>query len=267
MTYSACLELLFVPETKTFAKRFGLAKEAGFEAVEFWNWRDKNLDAVEDALNGSGLTLTSFVTEPMAPLTDPNQREVFLKGLVDSAAVARRLGARWLIAQAGNQLETYSQDRQHISIVEGLKQAVDVLEGSGITLVLEPLNTRVDHPGYYLDHTAEGLDIIEEVGDPAVRLLYDIYHSAVMGEEPREVLNGRVDLVGYVHLADAPGRHEPGSGRLDWFGHLNWLSERGYDGYIGLEYLPSSSTTESLRLLHERVKEGGVVVTDKNLGG
>ena len=113
-------------------------------------------------------------------------------------------------------------------------------------MLVEPLNTRVDHPGYYLSSTIEGLDIIDEVADPNIRLLYDIYHSVVMDESPPEVLNGRVDLVAHLHLADAPGRHEPGTGTMDWRRHLEWISENGYDGLCGLEYRPQESTAASL---------------------
>ena len=120
-----------------------------------------------------------------------------------------------------------------------------------MTLLLEPLNTKVDHPGYYLTSTPEGLDIVEEVGNPNVRLLYDLYHSAVMGEAPEEVLDGRVHLVGHVHLADAPGRGEPGSGEMMWREHLEWLDEHSYNGYVGLEFRPSRDTLASLDHLRD----------------
>ena len=92
----------------------------------------------------------------------------------------------------------------------------------------------------------QGLDIVDEVARPEIRLLYDIYHAAVMGEEI-EVLKGRLDRVVHVHLADTPGRGEPGSGRMDYADRLEWLEKQGYTGLIGLEYKPSGPTVETLR--------------------
>jgi hydroxypyruvate isomerase len=246
--YSACLELLFA-EAPVFSDRFQLAREAGFEAVEFWRWRDKDLGKVRQAISETGVTLHGFVAEPMLPLTDPAQRKSFLVGLGESIDAAHQLGTKNLIAQAGDEIGSLPRKQQHRAIVAGLAEAAPSLENAGVTLLLEPLNTLVDHPGYYLAYTPEALDIVEEVGSPNVRLLYDIYHSAVMGESPREVLDGRVSLLGHVHLADAPGRGEPGSGRIPWREHLDWLDEHGYKGYVGLEYRPRGDTLSSLALL------------------
>lgn len=245
MKYSACLELLFAEEPD-FAKRFQLAKDVGFGTVEFWSWRRKNLEEVRHALEGTGLTLLGFAAEPMLPLTDANQHVAFLQGLRESITATRALGAKNLIAQAGDELQGIPRQEQHDAIVRVLSAAAPLLEAEGATLLLEPLNTKVDHPGYYLASTPEGLDIIEEVGSPNVKLLYDIYHSVVMCERPSDVLDGRVALVGHVHLADAPGRGEPGSGDMPWREHLQWLTENGYEGYIGLEYRPTKDTRESL---------------------
>lgn len=249
MKYSACIEWLFEPEAADPAERIRLAAAAGLPAVEFWSWRNKDLAALEAALRDTGLVLTGFVSEPMAPLTDPAQHDAFLTGLEESVSVARRLGAANLIAQAGNLRPAVPRAEQHAAIVDCLKRAAGILAGTGVTLSLEPLNTRVDHPGYYLAFTLEGLDIVEEVGRPEIRLLYDLYHSVVMGEAPQQVLDGRIGLVSHVHLADAPGRREPGTGAMDWRAHLAWLRQQGYDGFVGLEYRPSQATVASLASL------------------
>jgi hydroxypyruvate isomerase len=118
---------------------------------------------------------------------------------------------------------------------------------AGLVLLFEPVNTLVDHPGVFTDRTAPGLDIIEAVGRPGVRLLYDIYHSAAMRERPEDVLGERVHLVGHVQAADHPGRHEPGSGAIDWAHYFNLLRGRGYRGFVGLEYRPSGPSIASLQ--------------------
>ena len=111
---------------------------------------------------------------------------------------------------------------------------------------MEPLNTLVDHKGYFLPSTREGLDIVDDVDRPEIRLIYDIYHSAVMGEDTPGVIGDRVDRISHVHLADHPGRHEPGSGGIDLVKRVQWLVANGYEGALGLEYKPSRPTSVGL---------------------
>jgi hydroxypyruvate isomerase len=263
--YSACIEWLFadaeglpaLPGTRegetaqqaataSFADRIRAAKAAGLDAVEFWHWSTKDLDSIEAALKETGIKLAGILCEPIARITDPEMHAAFLEGVAASAKVAQRLGAPVIIAQAGDDRPGVPREAQHAALVRVLKEAAILLEGTGVTLGLEPLNDRVDHPGYYLTSTIEGLDIVDEVDRPEVRLLYDIYHSAMMGEHIEDVLDGRLDRVVHVHLADTQGRGEPGSGTMDWQNRLDWLNDHGYAGYVGLEYKPTRSTIGTL---------------------
>ncbi len=245
MKYSACIEWLFAAEAPDVPDRIRAAKAAGLDAVEFWRFSNKDIGAVRAALDETGLPLAGILCEPIAPLADPDVHARFLEGVRTSLDAARRLGTKVMIAQAGNHLEGVPRVQQRAAIVAVLKEAARILEGTGVTLALEPLNDRVDHPGYFLTSTTEGLDIIDEVGRPEVRLLYDIYHAAVMGEEI-DLLAGRLDRVVHVHLADTPGRGEPGSGKLDFRKRLEWLRLNGYRGLVGLEYKPSQATVATL---------------------
>jgi hydroxypyruvate isomerase len=246
MRFSACIELLFAAEHPYFPDRIRAAKAAGLDAVEFWRFSSKDLDAVKAALDETGLPLAGILCEPIAPLTNPDSHSGFLDGVRTSLAAAQKLGAKMLIAQAGDDQHDVARTAQHAAIVKVLKDAANILEGSGVVLALEPLNDRVDHPGYYLTSTEEGLDIVDEVARPEVRLIYDIYHSAVMGERIEDVLADRLDRVVHAHLADAPGRHEPGTGAMDYADRLKWLFGQGYDGLVGLEYKPVKPTVEGL---------------------
>ncbi len=245
MKFSACIEWLFAEEAPAFADRIRAARDAGLDGVEFWRWTNKDLDGIEAALNETGLPLVGIVAEPMIPLTDPGRHDEFLDGLDASIRTARRLGAPVLIAQTGNLLET-PREAQRQALVDCLRRAADRLAGTGVVLAIEPLNARVDHVGYFLDSTAEGLDIVDEIGRPEIRIVYDIYHAAVMDEAIAPVLEGRLDRVAHVHLADRPGRGEPGTGSLDWQARLTWLKRAGYDGFVGLEYRPSRGTVATL---------------------
>ena len=246
MRFSACIEWLFAAETPDVPNRIRAAKAAGLDAVEFWRFSNKDLAAVKTALDETGLPLAGILCEPISPLTNPDAHPQFLEGVQTSLAAAQRVGAGMMIAQAGDDQPGVARAAQHAAIVRVLQEAARILEGSGVVLALEPLNNRVDHPGYYLTSTEEGLDVIDEVSRPEIRLIYDIYHSAVMGEQIEDVLQGRLDRVVHVHLADAPGRGEPGSGSMDYAERLKWLVGQGYDGLVGLEYKPSAPTIETL---------------------
>ncbi|MDR9759628.1 TIM barrel protein [Rhizobium redzepovicii] len=237
--YSACIEWLFAEEGDSFPDRVRRAHAGGLTAIEFWRWTDKDLDAIEAVLSETGLAVTSLVAEPMIALTDAGNRQAWLKGLTESVAAAKRLGAPVLIAQAGNDLPGVSRKEQRRALTETLKAGADILAGGGVRLGVEPLNIRIDHVGYFLDSTREGLDIIDDIARPEIGIVYDIYHSAVMGERTEEVLDGRLDRVFHVHVADHPGRNEPGSGGIDLAHRLGWIFANGYDGAVGLEYRPT----------------------------
>ncbi|KKC31603.1 TIM barrel protein [Devosia psychrophila] len=248
-TFSACIEMLFLPETDDFAQRIHLAKAEGFDLVEFWLWSNKDLEAVERALAQTGVKLAGIVAEPFAELTREGDHDRFLAGLERSRDVALRLGAPILICQSGPLLAGVDRARQHDTLTIAMSRSADVLKGSGVRLALEPLNDRVDHPGYYLTSTAEGLDIADAVNRPEIGITYDLYHSMVMGEDPEQVVADRLNRVFHVHIADHPGRNEPGSGGLPLKQKLGWLVEQGYDGAVGLEFRPTGSTAEALRVM------------------
>ncbi len=245
--FSACIEWLFAREGDIFADRIRLARQAGLSAVEFWRWTDKDLDAIVAAVAETGIAVAGLVAEPMIALTNPANREDWLQGLRESVAVARRLGAAVLIAQAGDDLSEFSDAEQRASLVAALTAGAGILKGSGVRLGLEPLNTMIDHAGYYLSSTVEGLDIVDEVGHPEIGIVYDLYHSAVMGEDMREVIGGRIDRVVHLHIADHPGRGDPGTGQIDLAERLDWLFAQGYRGRIGLEYRPATGDAAAVR--------------------
>ena len=245
--FSACIEWLFARESDDFADRIRLAHQAGLSAVEFWRWTNKDLDAIASAVAETGIAVAGIVAESMIALTNPANKEAWLEGLWASVRVAQRLGAPVLIAQAGDDLPEFSRAEQRAALVSTLRAGADILKGSGVRLGLEPLNTLVDHAGYYLSSTVEGLDIVDEVGRPEVGIVYDVYHSAVMGERTEEVIGGRIDRIVHVHIADHPGRNDPGTGEIDLVDRLNWLFAHGYEGRVGLEYRPKTDDPQAIR--------------------
>lgn len=246
MKLSPCIEWQFADEFPDMADRVRAAKAAGFEHAEFHLWRDKDADAVGKALAETGMTLTGFCVDPRRSLVDLAQHGELLDAVRDSLKAAKTMGSPPMILASGFTREGVSPEEHFDAAVSVLKQAAALAQEAGVMLVLEPLNDRVDHPGMYLVSTTLGLDIVEAVGSPNLRLLFDLYHSTVMGEDMEAVLNGRMHLVHHVQVADMPGRNEPGTGAIDWVGLISTLRGLGYAGDIGLEYRPTMPTLESL---------------------
>jgi hydroxypyruvate isomerase len=251
--FSACLEVLFTEQGGTTSDRLRRAAEAGFGAVEIWHWRNKDLASLRDALDETSVRMTSMILEPQLPLVDAVAGDQIERAVRESAAAARGLGAVKLIVVSGDALRDVPRERQHERLRRNLERAAQVAGEEGVVLILEPLNSRVDHVGHYLDTTVEGLDLVRAVDHPSLRLLYDLYHSIVMDEDTAAVLKGRVDMVAHVHLADAPGRHEPGTGRADLEDRLGWLRRQGYHGPVGLEFWATEDTGKALGSLQERM--------------
>jgi hydroxypyruvate isomerase len=243
---SSCIEWHFADEHPALPDRIRAAKAAGFDAVEFHLWRDKDIAGIAAALAETGVTLTGLCVDPRRSLVDPAQHAEFLEALRESLPVAQQLGNAPLIVASGFTREGVSEAEHFDAAVAVLKQAAALAQAAGVTIVLEPLNDRVEHPGMYLVSTTRGLDIVAAVDSPNLRLLFDAYHSATMGEDLEAVLAGRMHLVHHVQLADMPGRNEPGTGTLDWAAVLGSLRKLGYDGGLGLEYRPTMPTLQSL---------------------
>jgi len=109
-------------------------------------------------------------------------------------------------------------------------------EGASVTLLLEPLNTALDHRGCFLDTSALGVEIIRRVNSPQVKLLYDIYHMSMMGEDILREIDKNLEWVGYFHVADLPGRHQPGTGEIDYQAVNTFLMRAKYEGFLGMEF-------------------------------
>jgi hydroxypyruvate isomerase len=248
---SANIELLFREAGSAPASRIRAAAGCGFQLVEMWNWRDKDLAALTTALAETGTRLQALCVEPMGRLVDRSTHAQFLAGLQDSIPVAERLGSPFLYLIAGDSMPGVDRAEQHRAVVAALSRAADLLDGHEVMLLLENLNSRVNHVGTFLDSSRETIQIVREVGAPTIAMLYDVYHSLAMGEQPIHELAGATDLVKHVQIADLPGQGEPGSGQVDWWRVLTDLRGLGYTGVIGLEYVPTVETTRSIaEILH-----------------
>ena len=229
-----------------FPDRIRAAAKLGFPAVEFWPWRGKDLDAVEMALTETGLACAQFTAWGFSPgLNDPANHERFVEEIEASCEVARRLACERMTVVAGNDRAGVSKAEMHAAVIAGLKLAVPIVERAGVQLILEPMNGRVDHPGHCLYGSTDALHICREVDSPMVKLNWDLYHMQISEGDLCGHLRDGFDQVGYLQLADHPGRHEPGTGEIHYNRVLREAHILGYRGFVGLECYPSEGENQA----------------------
>ena len=260
---SACIEMLF--GELDFVDRPQAAADSGMDAIEFWSWTNKDLPAVKAACDKVNLPIAGCT---IATMDEARQKEWARWGLLDrrnhtvleenvreTLEVMMPLGVTTFILTVGQTLPL-PRWMQHDSIVDGLIRVAPILEKAGATLVLEPLNPMVNHRGYYLETSYEAFDILRKVNSPAVKLLYDIYHQQITEGNLIESIRDNAEWIGHIHVADVPGRNQPGTGEIHYGRVLRTLSNSGYAGYTGLEYRPvNASSAESLTEIKQIRKE------------
>lgn len=240
---SVCIEMIFneVP----FVERIEQVAKMGLDAFEFWGWQEKDLQAINEKRQKNDLDLAAMTAGNVA-LIDPEKTEETIEHIKKSIEVARNIESKNIIITVGQELEKYDRSVQHQNIVQVLKEVASVAEKAGIMLVVEPLNIAVDHRGYYLSSSYEGYEIVDEVNSEAVKLLFDIYHQQITEGNIIDNIKLHIDLIGHFHLADVPGRHEPGTGELNYHNILSAITDTGYERYIGCEFRPVQSSVEAL---------------------
>ncbi|MCR5782149.1 MAG: TIM barrel protein [Clostridia bacterium] len=216
----------------------------GYEYAEIYGWKHLDMDSAAKALAASGVTLLSMCTTEFR-LTDPACRGLWVDGIRESCDAARRLGVKKLITQVGPDTGA-DRTEQHDSIVEGLRAGAGILESAGVTVMIEPLNIKVNHPGYYLTSSEEAFDIVREAGSPNVKVVFDIYHQQISEGNIIPNITENLELIAHLHAAGHPGRHELQYGESDYRNIFAAVDKAGYKGACGLEYNPLIDPTESL---------------------
>ena len=253
---SACIETLY--GELPFLERFRAAKADGFDAVEFWSWADKDLPAVKAAAEAAGITVCGFNGDAELSLVDPEQRAAYLAFLERSLEAAQFLGAPSLtihsngLGEGGRVLRDYRELSDTVKLCTlygGLERCAALGEQWGVTLNLEPLNVVTDPPGNFLTHTRTAAEVIRVVGSPRLRVLYDVYHMQLNEGCLCGTIARYGDTFGHVHVADAPGRHEPGTGEIAYERVYAALEAAGYDGLLGCELFPASDTAAAVRAI------------------
>ncbi|MEN3203805.1 MAG: TIM barrel protein [Atribacterota bacterium] len=256
MQKAICVETIFTEFP--FEERLRLVQEAGFECVEFWTWQDKDVQKIRELCTANGLQVVAFSGDQEFSLVGAAEREQYISFVRESMVVAKVLGCRILVLHSnalgenGVVLKRYdelSAEEKMENIIETLKILAPLAEKEDIVLALEALNTRVDHPGYFLCHTEEAVKIAEAVGSSHVKILYDIYHMQIMEGNLIDTMTRYICWIGHIHAADVPGRHEPGTGEINYSNIMRVLEGLKYKGAIGFELFPLRDSMEAVRAI------------------
>jgi hydroxypyruvate isomerase len=218
----------------------------GFPAFERLGWEGLDLEAVRKKADELGLEYSCIVgAGRIAPggLVNPEDHDKVIEQFKKAVEAAHKLNVKRLVALSGNERNDVSRDQQKQYIIEGLKKLAPIAEAEKVTLVLEPLNVLVDHRGYFLSRSDEAAEILKAVNSPNVKMLFDIYHQQITEGNLIRNIKRNIDLIGHFHVADNPGRHEPGTGEINYRNVFKAIYETGYRELVALEFSPSRGAT------------------------
>jgi hydroxypyruvate isomerase len=271
MRFSANVSILF--KEVPLLERFGRAAAEGFSAVEFW-WpaHEAELGAVEHAVKNAGLdvALFNFDAGDMAAgdrglVSDPERQHLFRENVPVALDLARALGCERMNVLVGQEISGMDREEQLALARENVRFAAEEAEAADVTVMVEAVNTFENGP-YLLYTTGQAVEFVELVGRENVRIQHDFYHMQRMEGNLVANLREHFDHIGHVQIADSPGRGEPGTGEIHYPFVLGELERLGYDGYVGLEYNPTTETTEeSFGWLPKELRCRDMAVSDLGL--
>ncbi len=253
--FAANLTMLFgeVP----FLARFAAARRAGFDAVEFVSPYEHPAAEVAGAARDAGVEVALFnlpagdwAKGDRGMACDPGRAAEFREGVARALEYASALGCARLHAMAGIRPPGVPEPALRAAYVASLRLAAAALAADGRMLVVEGINTR-DMPGYYLNASRQAFELMDEAGATNLHYLYDVYHMQIMEGDLAPTLEARLPRIGHVQIADTPGRHEPGTGEINFKFLLRHLDRIGYRGIVGCEYRPLGRTEDGLGWMRE----------------
>jgi hydroxypyruvate isomerase len=248
--FAANLTMLF--GEVDFLDRFDAAARSGFHGVEYLFPYSYEIEPLVERLQKHGLTQVlhnlpagDWAAGERGIACHPGRVSEFQEGVGRAIEYATALGCKQVNCLVGIAPKDARPDQVRDTLVGNLQFAADKLGDAGIRLLIEPLNTR-DVPGFYLCHTAQALEIIQDAGKNNLSLQYDIYHMQIMEGDLASTIERNLSRIGHLQLADNPGRHEPGTGEIHYPFLFQFLDDLGYGGWIGCEYKPRTTTAAGL---------------------
>lgn len=242
----------------TFEENLERVAKAGYRFVElvdeFKHWTPEQTQRILARMKVLGIGIDAMAGM-VRGFADPAGSVAYIAELKELLPVAKQLGCGQIILMSGKRLAGISAEEQHRASVETLMQAAPVLAESGITGLMEPID-RIENPTIYLDGVIEAFAMTNAVNSPSVKVLYDLYHEQRGYGNLIEKLNANIAQVGLIHVADVPGRHDPGSGEIDYMTIYRRLGELKYTGKIAMEFYPTGEVVQSLRKAREDAIRG-----------
>jgi hydroxypyruvate isomerase len=245
-------------------KRLEVAAQAGCKSVELVgehvNWTGPQAAEFKQTARSLGLGIDTIIgvpnwkTRPVS-MVEPAHREGFLNDVRQAIGWAQKLEVPQIILMSGDEIPGRPREQQFASALEGAKRAGDLAAQAKVTLIIEPLNAKVNHKDYFLATCVEGLELVRRTDNPHVRLLFDLYHEQVQIGNVIRTLQAALPYVAVFHVADNPGRNDPGTGEMNYPNIYKAIRATGYSGYITMEYVPlgdqAASLTKAVRELRE----------------
>jgi len=239
----------------SFEEKLEIAARSGVQSVElvgeYADWTDADIARVKKLTRSFRLGMDVLIATPdwqkrPVSMVDPAQRDNFLADMRRAITVAHQLEITQILLMSGNAIAGRTHEEQYASLLEGCKRAGDLVAAANLTAIVEPLNSLVNHKGFFLTTCVEGAKLIRQVDNPHVRLLFDIYHEQVQEGNVIRTLSEAADIVAVFHVADNPGRNDPGTGEMNYQNIYKAIQKTGYSGYVAMEYLPLGDPVESL---------------------
>jgi hydroxypyruvate isomerase len=251
--FSLSVMLWTVYRDLPFEQRLEKVAEAGYHAVElvgeFKDWKKQDFADARRKKRELGIEFDG-TTGVWQPLADASARETFLKSLREFIPTMRELECTRLIMQTGDAVPGLSRNDMHANCIETLKRGAEIAAQNNIELLIENIDPE-ENPKYFLTLSSEGFEIVRAVGNPHVKFLYDFFHEQIAAGNLIAKLEKNIDLVGLVHVADVPGRHDPGTGEIYYPNIFRKLGELGYNRYVAMEFMPKGETIPALRAARE----------------
>lgn len=250
-----CVNLSMIYTEHPFLERFALAARGGFSAIEYHFPYEFAAKDIKSRLESLALTQVLFNLHPgntsageWGTLSNPQRRDYFRRCLTEALELAVFFNCTRLNTMFGNRVLGIERNEQMNCAVENLSWAAPLAAQAGVTLLIEPLN-RTDFPDCLLHRTSEALEIIRQVEHAHVKLQYDVYHAQMMEGNLINTITTSLPVIEHIQIADAPGRHQPGTGEINYPAVLGALERLSYSGCVGLEYRPPNDSESSLAWL------------------
>jgi hydroxypyruvate isomerase len=247
----------------SFEERMETAAKGGVQSVELvaehTRWSGVQIADARKLARSLKLGMDTVIATPdwgsrPVSLVRPEQRDNFLADIRQAIVFAQKLEVPQIILMSGNAVPGKTKEEQYASMLEGVKRSGDLAAKASLTLIIEPLNNKVDHKGFFLDNCVDGLRLVREAQNPHVKLLFDLYHEQVQAGNVIRTLTDAAPHVAVFHVADNPGRHDPGTGEMNYDNIYKAIAKTGFSGYLTMEYLPASDAATSLSTALKQVR-------------